>query len=138
MREVILRWDLFRPDNRGLSEYVLQRLLDLQTLVNVDYVQRHPEAPRLYESGLRYAQEGPYNEVWQGYAIMLRGEVADCEDLACARAAELIASGEDPGARAGFYGRELAIDRRLYHVVVMRSDGTIEDPSRTLGMGRKR
>lgn len=135
MREVSLRWELFGADNRPLSEFLLQELLRLQTLVNVDYLQRNPAAPKLYESGLRYAAEGPYSEVWQSYGLMLRGQVADCEDLACARAAELIVSGEDTGARAAFYGRRLSESRRLYHVVVLRSDGSIEDPSRTLGMG---
>lgn len=138
MREVALRAGLFQGDNRALSEFVLQRLLELLTLVNVDWLRKHPEAPRLYESGLRYATEGPYSEVWQSYSNMLRGEVADCEDLACARAAELIVSGEDPDARAVYYGRELTEKRRLYHVVVARGDGSIEDPSRTLGMGRRR
>lgn len=141
MREVTLRWDLFSAAvDRGLSEFVINHLLSLQTVLNVAWLQKHPDAPRLYESGLRYAVEGPYAEVWQTFPVAYRGDVADCEDLACMRAAELIVSGEDPGARAVFYGRQLTPRRRLYHVIVRRTTGPheFEDPSRALGMASGR
>lgn len=58
-----------------------------------------------------------------------RGQ-GDCEDLACYRAAELILAGE----------RARAIAQRTragWHIVVRRGDGTIEDPSKILGMGKE-
>lgn len=139
MREIVLHWDLFRgaADKRQLSEQVMARLLTLQTLLNVEYLRSHPDTPQLYESGLRYAVEGPFNEEWKTIPVCLGGDVLDCEDAACWRAAELIVSGEDPDARPVFRGRRVSKRRRLYHVIVMRGDGSLEDPSKVLGMGTR-
>jgi hypothetical protein len=57
----------------------------------------------------------------------------DCDDLAPAYAAELRYTGRDPGARA--------VVRRsgpnLWHAVTLLSDGTVKDPSRSAGMGKR-
>ena len=140
MQEIRLHWELFKSGvlSRRTSELIMGRLLSLQTLVNVEYLRTHPDTPALYDSGLRYAAEGAYNEEWKSIPVALTGDVLDCEDAATFRAAELIASGEDPEARAVFRGRMIAPGRRLYHVVTRRGDGTIEDPSRVLGMGTRK
>lgn len=68
-----------------------------------------------------------------GKTVTQRGW-GDCDDLAPALAAELRASGRDPGARA--------IVRKsgpnLWHAVTQGSDGTIYDPSKAAGMGKER
>lgn len=131
---ITLNWGLFRRESeRVFSEGVMQRLLDLMTEVDEHWLRTHPGGRPLYESGVRYSQEGRGDEVWQ--AVPVIRDTADCEDLACWRAAELRVSGEDPDARAVARGKPLAPGRVLYHVVVQRGDGTIEDPSRKLGMG---
>ncbi len=63
-------------------------------------------------------------------AVAARGW-GDCDDLAPYWAAELRASGKDPGARAVI--RRSGPHR--WHAVVRRSDGRIQDPSRAAGMG---
>lgn len=90
--------------------------------------------PTLYTSGVRYERERG-TERWltpsQVLAAHRRGRGSDCEDLAAWRAAECRVSGEDPGARA-------IVRRsgpRTWHAIVEHSDGTLEDPSRILGMG---
>jgi hypothetical protein len=87
--------------------------------------------PPLYESGVRYKNEP--RDVWRHCADVLGEKWGDCEDLSAYRAAELRVSGEDPGAAVRTYqsgpGR--------YHAIVRRGDGSLEDPSRELGMGSR-
>lgn len=89
--------------------------------------------PPLYTSGVRYKTEP--REVWRHVGDVLAEKWGDCEDLAAWRAAELRVSGEDTGASVTTYQS----GPRRYHAVVRRGDGTLEDPSKMLGMkgGRK-
>lgn len=89
--------------------------------------------PLLYRSGVRYRREDPrVREEWRTVPEVLRRGEGDCEDLACWRAAELVVSGEDLAARP------VLVPTRAggWHVVVRRGDGSTEDPSRVLGMGK--
>lgn len=88
--------------------------------------------PRLYESGVRYVREPRGSEDWQTVERALKSGRADCEDLACWRAAELQLRGE--AARA----EVIKSGRAKYHALVRRGDGTIEDPSIVLGMKKGR
>ena len=97
------------------------------TLVNVDQMRRRVFPP-LYSSGIRYKVES--GEHWQPAAALLAARRGDCEDLAAYRAAELRVSGQDPDAAVAIYKSR----PRVYHAVVKRGDGTIEDPSLRLGM----
>lgn len=111
--------------------YLIKFMLD--ALVNVDlvYLKTH-NAPELYRSGVRYERE-PVGKVEEFAAVpvVLGRGWGDCDDLACWRVAELRAHGED--AKVRLIWRKRA-DGRLYHVLVRRADGTIEDPSLILGM----
>lgn len=84
--------------------------------------------PALYDAGVRYKTEP--REVWRHALDVVNEGWGDCEDLSAYRAAELRVSGEDPGAAV----RTFQTGHRRYHAVVMRGDGTLEDPSRVLGM----
>jgi len=87
--------------------------------------------PPLYASGVRYQRER--GEHWRSPARVVSGPDAygaDCEDLTAWRVAELRASGADPDARPALY----PTSKRSYHAVVVRGDGSIEDPSALLGM----
>jgi len=87
--------------------------------------------PPLYASGVRYQRER--GEHWRSPARVVCGPDAygaDCEDLTAWRVAELRASGADPDARPALY----PTSKRSYHAVVVRGDGTVEDPSAVLGM----
>lgn len=84
--------------------------------------------PALYQSGVRYRREPPGQEVWQlPHQTMALG-YGDCEDLASWRVAELRIAGENAKLvfrRSG---------RRLWHALVRRGNGELEDPSKILGM----
>ncbi len=100
------------------------------TRVNVGLMQRgDPAIPALYESGVRYRDEP--RDVWRHAADVAAEHWGDCEDLSAYRAAELRVSGEDPDAHVTTYQSGPS----RYHAVVARGDGTLEDPSRVLGMG---
>lgn len=87
--------------------------------------------PRLYEAGIVYRREpvigGTRRERWQTPWETLQLGHGDCEDLAIYRAVELRREGEI-GARAAVIRQ----NRNLFHAVVRRADGTIEDPSKIL------
>jgi hypothetical protein len=109
----------------------LQAALDLVVAWN-RYVRRkaraagRPLAPVL-RSGVRYRREavegGRVREDWQDVRHLYASRYGDCEDLACALAAEL------PGARAVPVRSSVG-----WHVVVLTRDGRVVDPSRILGM----
>lgn len=103
----------------------------LHALQLVDQNQlRSGRYPSLYKSGVRYEKEPPGVEDWQTVSRMYRSKVADCEDIAAWRAAELVVSGEDPKARAVLK----RVRPGLIHCLVRRGTGQMEDPSRVLGM----
>lgn len=92
--------------------------------------------PMLYTSGVRYRRERCLHvsvpescERFLTAEQLLAERFGDCDDLASYRAAELIHSGEDPRARAIVVRPGVG-----YHAIVMRGDGSIEDPSHALGM----
>jgi hypothetical protein len=110
----------------------LAHLLEALTLVNVAWLREHPEAPWLYESGVRYEEEPPGRDEWQDIPETIKRREGDCEDLGCWRLAELrVRSRENarPFVKCAVYG-----ERTVYHVAVRRADGRVEDPSRVLGM----
>lgn len=112
----------------------LRSLLARLTLLNLEFLRSAAgaRAPRLYESGIRYQREDHGEEKWQSIPELLVSRRGDCEDLACALAAELRVR-DGIQARAVATGKRLG-DHVLYHVIVKYPDGTTEDPSRRLGM----
>ena len=121
----------------GQDEELLRKsintLLATLTLVDVSYLQAHPEVPPLYASGVRYQAECGSNDNWQDIPTTRRLRTGDCEDFACWRAAEL-------QARHGIMAWPRSLMRRTpqgriaFHTVVAWPDGRIEDPSRKLGL----
>ena len=90
-------------------------------------LQRTPNLPPLYSSGVRYVREQS-TERWQMPSETYARKAGDCEDLAVWRVAELRQAGEP----AKLYLRRSG--PRLWHAMVKRADGTLEDPSKKLGM----
>jgi hypothetical protein len=84
--------------------------------------------PPLYGSGVVYRREPIGREHWLSATEVLKVGHGDCEDLAAWRAAELQHDGEMAQAIA------IKTGPRTFHAVVRREDGSIEDPSRILGM----
>lgn len=84
--------------------------------------------PLLYASGVRYQRERG-TEHWLGPVDVLRLGAGDCEDLVAWRVAELRQQGINAAPHC------YAPAPGLVHCVVRWPDGSIEDPSRKLGMG---
>lgn len=86
--------------------------------------------PPLYKSGVSYRRE--CGESFQDAVHLLMADWGDCSNLAAWRAGELIAAGEPAKIRVHWRVYDSGI--RRFHITVRRADGTIEDPSRILGM----
>lgn len=107
------------------------------------------EIPPLYDSGVVYREEAPGHEDWLDAPAVVSQGHADCEDLAAYRAAELRVAGypcepvikwqwipRDMMIRQGYPADKLP-DRGVWmvHCCVRYADGSVEDPSKILGMG---
>jgi hypothetical protein len=91
--------------------------------------------PPLYKSGVRFRREPKGVETFRDATdVWARGH-GDCAHLAAWRAGELQAMGEKAQLRVKWGWRKGR--PRLFHVQVRRANGTVEDPSRKLGMGKK-
>ena len=113
--------------------WAIKPLLVANVLINRFYLRAHPGTPPLYRSGVRYRNEDPtkgYEDFAIIPAILGRGW-GDCDDLCPWRVAELQEQGEKAGIRIKW---KRTPNGKLYHVQVRRANGTIEDPSRILGM----
>ena len=116
---------------------ILEALLEALTGINATILSRAStvlggDVPRLYDAGIVYQREPRNREEWQTVLGNFKRGTGDCEDLATHLAAELRAYDGEP-ARAVVR----RTGRNRLHAVVERADGTIEDPSRVLGMGRR-
>lgn len=119
----------------------IKALLDAQVLINQVYLSLH-DVPPLYRSGVRYMNE-PKKWLIQGYPIaieefacipeIIKRGFGDCDDLAPWRCAELRRAGEKAKIRITWKANPVE-GGKLFHIVVRRADGSIEDPSLKLGM----
>src|SRR5882724_972497 len=89
-----------------------------------------------FEKGLKYGvkwqPEPPGQEHFDHGGIVMKRRWGDCDDLAPWHAASLRTSGEDPHATA-------IVKRsgpKTWHAVVLRGDGSVDDPSKRAGMGQ--
>lgn len=117
--------DLFARCVRALS--------DVAIAVNRQHLRRF-KTPALYDANVRWKNEpqGLPDEITDIPSIIARGH-GDCWHLCCWRVAELLEAGEAATIRV--IGRTIPQKKtRLFHVQVRRADGTVEDPSRVLGM----
>lgn len=87
--------------------------------------------PPLYNSGVVYDREEEGTETLAAPSLVHARGYGDCGHLALWRLAELRNAGES----AQFHFKAVRKSRpRLFHVLIRRADGTLEDPSRILGM----
>lgn len=112
-------------DAEGIEE--LEALLEGLVRLNLTQLRRGL-CPPIYQSGVRYQREPPGREDWQTALECYQRQRADCEDLA----AYLAASYRLVGVEASCHVYQAAPG--LKHVVCRLPDGTIEDPSKKLGM----
>lgn len=133
LRPIQLAVQLFTgPGDLDRSRRAITWLMHGLVQVNCEWLLTHPSAPSLYESGVVYRAERNTEE-WLDIPTLYDRGFGDCEDLACARCGELQAR-EDVAAMPYITWRTLPDGRTIYHALVRWPDGTIEDPSRALGM----
>ena len=117
-----------------LFAFFLRKAIEAMVAYNRSLL-RHGEVPTLYASGVRYAEEPPPERIRDALTVYKEG-TGDCAHLSAWRAAELQEKGEKARIRLTWKPSRRKPGKRLYHVQVRRQDGSIEDPSRKLGMGR--
>lgn len=113
---------------------VLDAALEATTRLNESMMKRN-EIPSFQRSlkggGVRWRPEPEGDEHFDHAKTVIKRGWGDCDDLAPWQAASLRHSGEDPRAKA-------IVKRsgpRRWHAVVLRGDGSIDDPSARAGMG---
>ena len=116
--------------NLPRSTAIYEAALEGLARVDAAIYREHPTLPSIHTAQVKYRPER--HEVWRHVGDVLRDGWGDCEDLASARVGWLRARGLDERARV----KVRRTGPRMSHAVVLRSSGTIEDPSRDLGMGK--
>lgn len=126
---------IVRPVSRATMLPALEALSQLNEELMETFAREHGREPRpLYSANVRYQPEPPGQEDWDTIAQVYPRGWGDCEDLAGIRVGELRRAGET-SARADTYRSRTRPDgSAVWHAVVVRGDGTLEDPSAILGM----
>ncbi len=109
----------------GFANWVRQNLV-LMVAVNRVLIRKGLVAP-LYQSGVRFKAEPPGVETFVDALTCKKVGHGDCAHLACWRCAECQQADERASLRIKW-------KHPSYHVQVRRANGSIEDPSRLLGM----
>lgn len=123
--------------DRGLATYV-KLLVEAASEQNKILIARFG-LPPLYESGIRFANEpwaGKFETIASALRVYRRGW-GDCAHLSAYRIGELRLSGVDATSKVYWRHTPKPSGRgvlRLFHVEVRLPDGSVEDPSRLLGM----
>lgn len=118
------------PQEDKRSKLALLHAVECLCRINQGILQVYTDTPRLYNSGVYYAEPG--KKRWQDILTTLKRGKGDCKDLAAWRVAELRMQGIR--CRPFLKWRD---GSNMFHVQVY-FDGTktIEDPSYKLGMAR--
>jgi hypothetical protein len=116
----------------ALTGAVVSALTEALVRINCAWLRAEPSPPRLYSSAVRYRREPTGKEKWLSIPLVLARGQGDCEDLCAWRAAELQVLDEEPATVV--WRRRQTPRGALFHILVRRADGSIEDPSRILGM----
>ena len=117
-----------------VSEGVLNAALESVTRLNESMLKQDtiPTFERGLKQGVKWQPEPPGDEHFDHAGVVYKRRWGDCDDLAPWHAASLRHSGEDSGATA-------VVKRtgpKMWHAVVKRSNGDIDDPSKRAGMGQ--
>lgn len=144
--------DTLQRSDKGYSGRQYKRFMPLikclETLVNINlwqlarFSKEGRPLPPLYDSGIGYKARNVFyqlepsgQEEWLDIPTLYKQGYGDCEDLACARAGELRFTGI--GAVPAIRHKKIPTSNgvlTLVHVLVLWPDGTVEDPSKLLGM----
>lgn len=119
------------------EEHVTPEILNAGLYVNQlvnEQLRKSKQTPSFTDAvkagAVHWSPEPPGEERFDHSGMVLGRGWGDCDDLAPWRAADLRTSGEDPGARS----KVIQTGPKLWHAIVERSDGSLEDPSQAAGM----
>lgn len=149
-----MRLTMVVPDVPILLDQAMEGLVRVSAAMLLGALFNGTPIPSIYQNGARYKREPGKREWWQTVADTFAVKLADCEDLATARVAELRIAPlmSLPAVLAALPNNPELIDRvvggslyharafckktgpRTYHAMVRHPDGREEDPSRALGM----
>jgi hypothetical protein len=104
---------------------VVEAVLEGFVLACVVLIESGVVPPYPHDAGVRYQMEPVGEEDWKLPTDVIREGWGDCEDLSFWTAAGHRVTGTDPGAHV----RIMRIGPGKLHAIVMRSDGSIDDPS---------
>lgn len=115
-----------------VSEHVLDAALEAVTTLNEAMIKSGaaPTFDQALRNGVKWKPEPPGAEHFDHAGIVAERGWGDCDDLAPHHAATLRVKGIDPGARAIV----VRSGPSMWHAVVQRSNGKIDDPSAAAGM----
>ena len=114
---------------RPVSVRQLNVLTRALCALNVDWLRRHPNAPTLKASGVRYRTQDIGFEFFKMVPEIIAAGSGDCDQLAAWRAAEIRVR---YGVRA--MPEVVQISPRMFHAFVRFPNGRAEDISAHLGM----
>jgi hypothetical protein len=116
--------------NEAAQVAALEKLCDVAVDLNVIYLREHPETPQLYSTGILYRLETSRSEDVYTIPFILERGRADCDGLACWRAAEirLLRGPSRWHSRVRLQRASQDPRERDYHAVVTTRTG-FEDPS---------
>jgi len=152
VKEILFKLGLFAShDQRAASERILRAALDLLLVADIEFLRAHPNTPRIYNANVVYQREPLPDEIkamypqctspciapvhpeeWKTIPFCMEDGQADCEDLASWCCAERIVF-DGIAAKTEFSWRQVG-NMFIYHIYVRLPDGSIEDPSKRLGM----
>ena len=134
MYRPVFELSCFRVLPPEVKVQIIEKLLEALIFANECWLRAGNEGtPPLYQSGVPYVSEPPGRDNWQDIPRTIELREGDCEDLACWRIAELRVKFKEPRAAPHVIYKELG-DFTLFHIQVRRQDGSVEDPSKHLGM----
>lgn len=132
MFPISFRFDGWSIDDPQQMSRTIDELVMALADHNRDVMMRVP-LPPLYAAGVRYKAQR--EDVFMDAPAVFHDGHSDCKNLVAWRIAELALQGMPAGATTFWQYRESAKGFPYwFHVVVVRGDGFIEDPSAALGM----
>ena len=117
-------------DARTIAEQI-KKSLEAVALVNLAYLQKHPECPKLYESDVVYDDSPKPREGCRAIPALLESKAGDASELVAWRIAELNLEGRPATVRVVWGTQVWATQKkrsRIFSPVVRHQDGSLEGP----------
>ena len=109
---------------------VLCELVECLARIDGLYLKYHPKTPSIYKSGVVYGR----TDEWLPIPACRELGYADCKSVTAWRLAELRARGLNATPEHRWMKRADGV--KDFHILLRLDDGTNEDPSKILGMGK--